>query len=110
MKEISEKLHDKDEGHNKFLESIIIWAEVTAPRYWWQEADTYRLSTKQSESTMHTLIEEIERTFPGLPEAFSNLEFLKLGFEPESITLEQYMHLCQAVKNKDISLLKRRLS
>ena len=43
-------------GENKFLESIVIWLDVTAPRYWWQEADTYRVgSTKQSESTMHTL-------------------------------------------------------
>lgn len=45
----------KQGGENKFLESIYLWLEVTAPRYWWQEADTYRISTKQSESTMHTL-------------------------------------------------------
>jgi hypothetical protein len=42
-------------GENKFLESIYLWLDVTAPRFWWQEADTYRLSTKQSASTMHTL-------------------------------------------------------
>lgn len=48
-------LAQKDGGHNKFLESIYIWFDITAPRFWWQEADTYRLSTKQSESTMHTL-------------------------------------------------------
>jgi len=43
-------------GENKFLESIVIWLDVTAPRFWWQEADTYRMSSKMSESTMHTLI------------------------------------------------------
>lgn len=48
-------LASKDGGHNKFLESIQVWLDVTAPRYWWQEADTYRLSTKQSASTMHTI-------------------------------------------------------
>lgn len=43
-------------GENKFLEQIIVYLDVTAPRYWWQEADTYRVGTsKQSESTMHTL-------------------------------------------------------
>ena len=43
-------------GENKFLESIVLWVDVTAPRFWWQEADTYRVgSTKQSESSMHTL-------------------------------------------------------
>ena len=46
----------KQGGENKFLESIVIWLDVTAPRFWWQEADTYRVgTTKQSESTMHTL-------------------------------------------------------
>jgi hypothetical protein len=39
----------KDGGHNKFLESMQIWLDVNAPRYWWSEADTYRIgSTKQS--------------------------------------------------------------
>jgi hypothetical protein len=43
-------------GEGKFLESMIIYLDVTAPRFWWQEADTYRVgTTKQSESTMHTL-------------------------------------------------------
>lgn len=50
------ELANKDGGHNKFLESIYLWFDIKAPRFWWQEADTYRLSTKQSESTMHTLI------------------------------------------------------
>ena len=42
-------------GERKFLESIYVWLDVTAPRFIWSEADTYRISTKQSESTMHTL-------------------------------------------------------
>lgn len=43
-------------GESKFLESIQLWFDVTAPRFWWQEADTYRVgSSKQSESTMHTI-------------------------------------------------------
>jgi len=54
-KQIAPNLAHKQGGHNKFLESIIIWLDVTFPRDIWSEADTYRLSTKQSESTMHTL-------------------------------------------------------
>lgn len=45
----------RDGGHNKMLESMVMWLEVTAPRFWWQEADTYRLTTKQSTGTMHTI-------------------------------------------------------
>lgn len=53
---VAYKLCDKDGGHNKFLESIVVWIEITAPRYWWQQFDTYRVgTTKQSESTEHTL-------------------------------------------------------
>jgi hypothetical protein len=52
-------LYKKEAGHNKFLESIQIWLDVIAPRYWWSEADTYRIGeTKQSESTMHTLLKK----------------------------------------------------
>jgi hypothetical protein len=55
-KQIAESLAFKGSGHGKFLESMIVYLDVTAPRYWWQEADTYRVgTTKQSESTMHTL-------------------------------------------------------
>ena len=45
----------RDGGHNKMLESMVMWLEVRAPRFWWQEADTYRLTTKQSTGTMHTI-------------------------------------------------------
>ena len=62
MPEVALKLGPKDLGHNKFLESIVVWMEVEAPRFWWSEMDTYRGDledmkgiTKQSDSTMHTL-------------------------------------------------------
>ncbi|MDD5053482.1 MAG: hypothetical protein PHO27_12175 [Sulfuricurvum sp.] len=55
IQEVSHKLYSKDFGHNKFLEHIEVWLKVTAPRFWWQEADTYRLCSKQSDSTMHTI-------------------------------------------------------
>lgn len=63
-KELMDKLYDlacklskRDNGENKFLESIIVWLDIRAPRYWWQEFDTYRVGvSKQSESTMHTIM------------------------------------------------------
>ena len=57
MQQVAKNLAHKDGGHNKFLESIILWIEIDAPRYWWSKFDTYRIGvTKQSESTMHTLM------------------------------------------------------
>lgn len=55
-KRVADNLAHKQGGHNKFLESVVVWLDIDAPRYWWSQADTYRLSTKQSESTMHCLM------------------------------------------------------
>lgn len=50
------KLAHMDGGHNKALESIQVWIDLEACRAFWSEFDTYRVgTTKQSESTMHTL-------------------------------------------------------
>jgi hypothetical protein len=56
LHKLAVKLAPKNGGHNKFLESIKVWIDVNMPRYWWQQFDTYRLMTKQSDSTMHTFI------------------------------------------------------
>jgi len=53
--DVSDRLCDKEDGHNKFLESMQLWISINAPRFLYSEIDTYRISTKQSESTMHTL-------------------------------------------------------
>lgn len=59
MDTVAHKLnkHSANSGHLKFLESVIVWLDITAPRYWWQQFDTYRVGvSKQSESTMHTIM------------------------------------------------------
>ncbi len=56
MPNVAKHLALLDGGHNKFLESIQVWIDIDAPRYWWSQFDTYRVGvSKQSESTMHTL-------------------------------------------------------
>lgn len=56
MPQVALRLASKDGGHNKFLESMVVWLDIEAPRFWWSEFDTYRAGvTKQSDSTMHTL-------------------------------------------------------
>jgi hypothetical protein len=55
-KEILPKYAFGKSGENKFLESIQLWLDIDATRYYWQEFDTYRIGvTKNSESTMHTI-------------------------------------------------------
>ena len=43
--------------HRKFLRQIFVTVDITAPLYWWKEADTYKVGTvANSTSTMHKLV------------------------------------------------------
>lgn len=42
--------------HRKFMRQIFICVDITAPSYWWKEADTYGVGVvKNSTSTMHKI-------------------------------------------------------
>ncbi|MBM4102568.1 MAG: hypothetical protein FJ263_00755 [Planctomycetes bacterium] len=107
MSLVAEKLADKDGGHNKFLESLVVWLDVRAPRYFWQEADTFRLSTKQSESTMHTLTGELLTI--DISDGKSAARFLEENFEPESCTAQTLRWIYDAAKAGDLVAVKKRL-
>jgi len=85
---VAHKLAGKGGGHNKFLESIIVWLYIDAPRSVWQEFDTYRVGmTKNSQSTMHTLLkDEIDSSL------FATME-LKENEEDFAIILEAYKRI-----------------
>lgn len=56
LTKICVKCAQRGNGEEKFLRMIQIWADITAPRFWWAEFDTYKVGTVAlSESTMHTL-------------------------------------------------------
>lgn len=75
-------------GHNKFLESIQVWIDITFPRHCWVDFDTYRVGiTKQSEATNHTLLKR-----PVTKQDFSSDNI------PECILTE----LNTRIQNKDI--------
>ena len=45
--------------HRKFMRMIVVYADVTAPLYWWKEYDTYKVGTvANSCSTMHKIHEK----------------------------------------------------
>jgi len=93
MGAVAERLAPMDGGHNKFLESMMIWVEVDAPRYFWQQADTYRIATKQSQSTMHTILKR------------------KLTKDDFSTSIPWYtlLRLNRLIKKKDFDQLKAEL-
>jgi len=56
MPKVAKKLVHLGGSHAKFLESMVVWIDVIAPRYFHQQLDTYRAGvSKQSGSTMHSI-------------------------------------------------------
>lgn len=54
--ELAMKLVKGGSVHAKFRRMIVVYADVTAPLYWWKEFDTYKVGTvSNSCSTMHTI-------------------------------------------------------
>jgi hypothetical protein len=54
--QLARKLIKAGPEHRKFLRQIMIWCDITIPRYIWQELDTYKVATvRNSCSTMHKL-------------------------------------------------------
>ena len=55
--ELSFKLAQAGTEHAKHLRMVMVWADITAPLYWWKQFDCYRIGVeKVSCSTMHTLM------------------------------------------------------
>lgn len=53
---LMKKLISSGDSHAKFMRYITVTMDVTAPRYWWAEYDTYKVGTvRNSCSTMHTI-------------------------------------------------------
>lgn len=54
-----ERLVKKGSSHRKFMRAILLTVDITAPRYWWTQFDTYKVGvTALSESTMHRIMDD----------------------------------------------------
>lgn len=100
-------------GHNKSLEQIQVWLDVNAPRYWHSEADTYRLSTKLSESSIHTLARDGITSEnmpldldPELPDEVS--EFMAMFFLDISTSFE-YIQGNEGLSKKQKTILLKKM-
>ncbi|MBD5442051.1 MAG: hypothetical protein HDR34_01380 [Treponema sp.] len=62
--ELMDRLSRSGPSHAKFLRYIVVTFDITAPRYWWAEMDTYKVGTvRNSCSTMHKVqAKEFERS------------------------------------------------
>ena len=55
---LMQKLSYAGTDHRKFMRMMPVFVRITAPLYWWKEADTYKIGTvANSCSTMHKIQE-----------------------------------------------------
>lgn len=73
--------------NDKFLRQIFVSVDITAPLYWWKEADTYKVATTaNSTSTMHKLA-----TTPITKECFEMDDYQNVKmYDREPYNLDQY--------------------
>lgn len=100
--------------HRKFLRQIMVCVDITAPRYWWSEFDTYKIgTTANSCSTMHKLY-----AYPITIDMFeidNGLNFIDETFNDETLyeligTLEKLRNKYNKTKDfKYIRAMKQRL-
>ena len=56
---LMQKLSYAGTDHRKFMRMMSVFVRITAPLYWWKEADTYKIGTvANSCSTMHKIQEK----------------------------------------------------
>lgn len=57
--ELMMKLRNAGTDHCKFMRMIVVHTDITAPLYWWNEFDSYKIDTvSNSCSTMHKIAEK----------------------------------------------------
>ena len=97
-KSLSVKLQNAGSEHCKHLRMIYVWADIVAPRFWWNEYDTYRFGVdKVSCSTMHKLMAR-PLTKDDFEHDCMNNEFLDYVIESINMSMEAW----RAETNEDI--------
>lgn len=73
---LAQRLISSGPEHAKFLRQIFVSVDITAPLYWWKEADTYKVgTTANSTSTMHKLT-----SYPITKEMFEFDDFSNIDY------------------------------
>lgn len=103
----------RGDEHAKVLRGMVVYAEINAPRYLWQEIDTYRIGkeTLASESTMHSevrglsddeLVKAKEAITEGLMQKrivmFSYQTLRRIYFQRRNHRLPQWRLICKWIE------------
>jgi len=112
LKLIQSLVKNGDE-HAKVVRGIIVSASIIAPRYWWQECDTYRIGHERlsSQSTMHIEAkgltgEELQKLKSEIKEGleqerideFSYQTLRRIYFQRKSHRLPEWHQFCKWIE------------
>ena len=79
--ELAQNLAFNGGSHSKYRRMVVVYADITAPLYWWKEYDTYKVGTvANSCSTMHK-IHARELTL----DDFSCEHLFDIDYEPQTV-------------------------
>ena len=114
--DLMKRLRNAGTDHRKFMRMITVYADITAPFYWWKEYDTYKVGTvANSCSTMHKIAakeftledfscEHLGVTVPAElndgEEVFQNLWIESLKRTIEDLNIARGFYICE--QNADL--------
>ena len=88
---LAQRLIKGGSEHRKFLRQIFVSVDITAPMYWWSEADTYSVGvTKNSTSKMHKIMSK--------PFELSMFEIDDFK-EEERVDFEEVLKICNKYRD-----------
>ena len=90
--DLAQRMIKAGASDRKFLRQIFVSVDITAPLYWWKEADTYKVATvANSTSTMHKLA-----TTPITKDCFEMGDFSSnlIIFDGEPYTIDDTIEDC----------------
>lgn len=111
--ELISTLVKRGDEHAKVLRGVVVWVEINAPRYWWQECDRYSVGAVclSSNSTMHQQgkglsEDELVEMKEALPEGtmqkrvwmFSYQALRRIYFQRRNHRLPQWRMFCDWIK------------
>lgn len=105
--DLAQRLIKSGPEHAKFLRQIFITVDITAPLYWYKEADTYKVgTTANSTSTMHKLM---AKPFERSDFEFDEGKYLTISKNPIAhggeyeVTYEEYindiLYMCNKLRD-----------
>lgn len=111
--DLMSKLVKRGDEHAKVLRGVMVWCEINAPRYFYQELDRYRIGCEclSSESTMHMqgkglnedeLVMMKERLLEGTMQkriwVFSYQTLRRIYFQRRTHRLPQWRIFCEWIE------------